>query len=245
MSFARQDDDTEDDAGEDDEDDYSSGKEGGRPKRRRATRGAARKKGDADAKSTSTALAMLASAAGTKPGVPGVINPAAAAMQQSIEGMWALNGAAGGMTTTGSQLDLSKLTTAEQQQLLAAGEYAVGAAQADACPGGVEAAQPPNRSAGACQRSSLASLACAAASLACLLASLLLCLCPLTASFLHARPVPTLPGSQRPHLHAAVAPNPRAFPSTRPSKHCLPALRLTSPPFPAPPRRPPTARHHG
>lgn len=121
-----EDDDTEDDAGEDDEDDYSSGKEGGRPKRRRATRGAARKKGDADAKSTSTALAMLASAAGTKPGVPGVINPAAAAMQQSIEGMWALNGAAGGMTTTGSQLDLSKLTTAEQQQLLAAGEYAHG-----------------------------------------------------------------------------------------------------------------------
>ncbi|KAL4432549.1 hypothetical protein ABPG77_000486 [Micractinium sp. CCAP 211/92] len=118
-----EDDDTEDDGGDDDEDDYSSGKEGGRPKRKRATRGSARKKGDADAKSTSTALAMLASAAGTKPGVPGVINPAAAAMQQSIEGMWALNGAAGGMPTTGSQLDLSKLTTAEQQQLLAAGEY--------------------------------------------------------------------------------------------------------------------------
>lgn len=122
-----QDDDTEDDGGEDDEDDYSSGKEGGRPKRKRATRGAGRKKGDADAKSTSTALAMLASAAGTKPGVPGVINPAAAAMQQSIEGMWALNGGAGAMPATGSQLDLSKLTTAEQQQLLAAGEYTVSA----------------------------------------------------------------------------------------------------------------------
>ncbi len=133
LPAAQQDDDTEDDGGDDDEDDYSSGKEGGRPKRKRATRGSARKKGDADAKSTSTALAMLASAAGTKPGVPGVINPAAAAMQQSIEGMWALNGAAGGMPTTGSQLDLSKLTTAEQQQLLAAGEYTVSLATLGSC----------------------------------------------------------------------------------------------------------------
>ncbi|EFN55702.1 hypothetical protein CHLNCDRAFT_133990 [Chlorella variabilis] len=115
-------DETEEEEEEEDDGD-SSGKEGGRPKRKRAARASAKKKaatGDGVVKSNSNAaLAMLAGAAATKPPNPAAAAAAAAALQQNLGELWGtLNGAgAGGMPST-SGMDMSKLTS-EQQQMLA------------------------------------------------------------------------------------------------------------------------------
>jgi plant G-box-binding factor len=110
-------DETEDDEEEDAEDSDSDG----RPKRKRSAR---RKKGDVKSQS-SAALAMLAGAA-SKP-TSAAAAAAAAAMQQNLGELWgSLNGGAGGLPAGASGIDLSKLSTEQQQQILANPEYAQG-----------------------------------------------------------------------------------------------------------------------
>ena len=109
-------DDTEDEEEEEAEDSDSDG----RPKRKRSAR---RKKSDVKSQS-SAALAMLAGAA-SKP-TTAAAAAAAAAMQQNLGELWGnLNGGAGALQAGASGIDLSKLSTEQQQQLLANPDYAV------------------------------------------------------------------------------------------------------------------------
>lgn len=128
-------DETEDEDEEEEEAGDSSGKEGGRPKRKRAARSAKKPKVGPDGvvkSNSSAALAMLAGAAANKGPAAAAAAAAAAAMQQGgmmsehLLGMF--NGTAGGMVGAGGQIDLSKLTAEQQQQLqmLAPAGYEVG-----------------------------------------------------------------------------------------------------------------------
>ncbi|KAI7839329.1 hypothetical protein COHA_006920 [Chlorella ohadii] len=103
---------------EDEEEEAEDSDSDGRPKRKRSAR---RKKGDVKSQS-SAALAMLAGAA-SKP-TSAAAAAAAAAMQQNLGELWGSLNGAGGLPAGASGIDLSKLSTEQQQQLLANPEYA-------------------------------------------------------------------------------------------------------------------------
>ena len=104
---------------EDEEEEAEDSDSDGRPKRKRSAR---RKKGDVKSQS-SAALAMLAGAA-SKP-TSAAAAAAAAAMQQNLGELWGSLNGAGGLPAGASGIDLSTLSTEQQQQLLANPEYAV------------------------------------------------------------------------------------------------------------------------